>query len=418
MRAILAAALLLAGLPACAGQLYSTAQFQQWYPQYGFIFAAAIQNNCTEQYERYLTGDPGSVPYVDSFGGGGTLSVLTQPVILCILDHTSEYVKSVMASAQVVLGVLPSALALSGATHEELGVLSCIGRRPLLAFLLALGSPAMHLSRAFDSPDLSHVLRKPAFATRQPAMGGRMRIVVSAAEYALVLMAVTNVALLCHDLGVMTICTLMSNLVVAPLIYSLLGLVPYLGGAVAICLRVRREAAGDYEHIGMELGGGSDGQQAPSHTIYTRSDRAKSPLARLADVPRWLQTVARCEFVPCLAQTGVRVRVFGARKSHIFVTWLLSTSIIVMIVLGTTIFSSLMFIGPKEALGVAGRYFASTIVCRLVLTYELSGLRQTAEVVFDSDTSGDGGVVRDEGRRLQKETYQMDSVSRRKATRQ
>lgn len=40
----------------------STSQFKEWYPQYGSIFATALRDNCSAQYERYLTGTIDQVP--------------------------------------------------------------------------------------------------------------------------------------------------------------------------------------------------------------------------------------------------------------------------------------------------------------------------------------------------------------------
>lgn len=53
----------------------------------------------------------------------------------CILDNTGEYVKSVMATAQVLLGVTPTILSILGPSTEELAMLGVVARRPLLAFI-------------------------------------------------------------------------------------------------------------------------------------------------------------------------------------------------------------------------------------------------------------------------------------------
>lgn len=46
-----------------------------------------------------------------------------------------------MVSAQVGLGLMPTILSLIGPSYEELLLLASVGRRPLLALLLYIGSP-------------------------------------------------------------------------------------------------------------------------------------------------------------------------------------------------------------------------------------------------------------------------------------
>ena len=85
----------------------STKQFKHWYPQFGWIFETIVKVNCTAEYDRYLTGIKNHSE-IDFLGGGGIYTAITQPLIECILDHTSEYLKFAMTGAQVVLGVMPT----------------------------------------------------------------------------------------------------------------------------------------------------------------------------------------------------------------------------------------------------------------------------------------------------------------------
>ena len=48
-------------------------------------------------------------------------------------------------------------------------------------------------------------------------------------------------------------------------------------------------------------------------------------------------------------------------------------------VLGTLVFSSTLFIGTLDALGVFTRYLASALVCRMILLVELAGIRGVEE---------------------------------------
>ena len=44
-------------------------------------------------------------------------------------------------------------------------------------------------------------------------------------------------------------------------------------------------------------------------------------------------------------------------------------------IFGTLVFSSTLFIGTLDALGVIARYLASALVCRMILLVELAGIR-------------------------------------------
>src|SRR5688572_30771483 len=92
-----------------------TNQFASWYPQHGHIFETLKQTHCKDEYADYLTANK-SHSKIDVLGGGGEYSVLTQPVVNCILNYTSDYVKNGMTSAQVLLGIMPTVLALLGAS--------------------------------------------------------------------------------------------------------------------------------------------------------------------------------------------------------------------------------------------------------------------------------------------------------------
>jgi hypothetical protein len=60
-------------------------------------------------------------------------------------------------------------------------------------------------------------------------------------------------------------------------------------------------------------------------------------------------------------------------------SWVLSVYVIVHVVYGMLVLSSLYFIGPRDALGVVGRYMASVLVCRVIVMYEIAGLRERCQ---------------------------------------
>jgi hypothetical protein len=48
--------------------------------------------------------------------------------------------------------------------------------------------------------------------------------------------------------------------------------------------------------------------------------------------------------------------------------------------MGTLTFSSLLFIDTTTAVKIFARIFANTVLCRTILMYELTGMRQTVVV--------------------------------------
>ena len=48
-------------------------------------------------------------------------------------------------------------------------------------------------------------------------------------------------------------------------------------------------------------------------------------------------------------------------------------------IFGTLVFSSALFIGTLDALGVIARYLASALVCRMIMLVEIAGIRALEE---------------------------------------
>ncbi|KAL1861623.1 hypothetical protein Daus18300_008739 [Diaporthe australafricana] len=193
----------------------TTSQFKHWFPQYGFIFDGAVKENCVEEYENYLTKVKDS-DRVDWYGGG-------------------------VSSAQVLLGVTPTILAVLGASASELSMVSVVAQRPLLSFLLALGSPSVFASRAFEHSDPNELLRDRKGRLRQSHLRrpARRRL-VAAAQYAAAPGAVANVAELDWELGIKTVCSFWPDNVIGPILWGLLVIPAHVGGGIVLRLQIRR----------------------------------------------------------------------------------------------------------------------------------------------------------------------------------
>ena len=62
------------------------------------------------------------------------------------------------------------------------------------------------------------------------------------------------------------------------------------------------------------------------------------------------------------------------------ITWFTAVGSVFHLFYGTLVFSSIMCISVEDAVPVAVRYLISAFICRLLLMFELSGLRKTLTV--------------------------------------
>ncbi|KAI1344303.1 hypothetical protein F5Y15DRAFT_366118 [Xylariaceae sp. FL0016] len=265
-----------------------------------------------------------------------------------------------MSSAQVLLGLTPTILAVLGPSTDELSVLTVVAQRPGLATLLALGSPSVHMGRAFEHRDPLSQLRERKGRLRQWKPQGWKRWVFAGLQYALAWAAVANIATLNWQLGLKTVCAFWSETIVAPLIWGVLAVPIHILGTLIFRLQVRRVHKNEQaERINFK------------RWLYGTLGRAK----RLF----WTEPM------PSASQEDLYVMVFEERRLLVSLMWMLSPCIIAHIIFGTLLLSSLTFIGPRDAIAVVGRYMSSVLVCRALLMHEIAGLREC----FNSENGGE-----------------------------
>lgn len=265
-----------------------------------------------------------------------------------------------MASAQVLLGVTPTILALLGASAMELSMVSVVAKRPFLSLLLALGSPSVFVSRAFEYADPVELLQDRRGRLRQNTLPSTTRRrLVSAAQYATALAAVGNIAALDWQLGVRTVCSFWPDNVIGPILWSLLVVVAHVSGGVILRLQIRRT---DPDAEALDGVRGKTGTRAWFRGLGSR-----------------IVGVAKTEFRPAASQGDIYITAFPERKWFVFLSWALSTCVIVHVIYGTLVFSSLYFIGPRDAISVVGRYMSSVLVCRIIVMYEIAGIRERCQ---------------------------------------
>ena len=124
-------------LPRVSG--YETGKFLAWFPQFENALSFSWQSGgqCHDIYDDFVGRGQG----------------VCGNVLGCILENTDELRKSTIASAQVVLGILPPLLSALGTSIPEISLLG--PHYPLLTALVTLGAPCFFQTRLteFAHPD-------------------------------------------------------------------------------------------------------------------------------------------------------------------------------------------------------------------------------------------------------------------------
>jgi hypothetical protein len=79
--------------------------------------------------------------------------------------------------------------------------------------------------------------------------------------------------------------------------------------------------------------------------------------------------------VPCILQPPARAESRGGKNSYLVflsLRWLLDIGILAHTILGTLLFSSLLFFSVADSIMVVGRFAASALACKTILSLEMS----------------------------------------------
>ncbi|KAI0898150.1 hypothetical protein F4806DRAFT_461318 [Annulohypoxylon nitens] len=305
-------------------------RFQNFFPVYRDALIAIRNDHCAalwakQQIEPYTTVD-GNCP----------------ALLSCILNNTEEATKGNFSSGLVALGIMPTLLTFLGSMVSETALLS--KRRPLLALLIACGSPAVNPlpTFAYDNP-LERLkaregrLLPPRLLVLSPWQARGIVFV----EYVLVLSAIANVMSASYYAGLWTINTISCDDTWYPIVWAGLTVVLHILGMIALDQRVRvTQTAGS-------TGGFRSG------------------------VLQWF----RNEFTPCITQNKIELHWSGETYLFVFISWCSSISTVAHIFFGTIAFSSIIFIGYVDSIKIIFRFMASAVLCRAVLMFELAGMR-------------------------------------------
>ncbi|KAK8041457.1 hypothetical protein PG994_014464 [Apiospora phragmitis] len=153
-----------------------------------------------------------------------------------LLRHFPEFRKAEMAVSSVILGLIP----VLGATTIEIGAISL--RRPLLAAVLALGSPTVIPKRASDYTPQSvgwNGQNRPVTTGNREAMRKHnlWHGTLHYAVYPIALASLGNVAPLTYQLGYQGVSAFAVGTTFLPMLWAFLALLIHVVGASALYIR-------------------------------------------------------------------------------------------------------------------------------------------------------------------------------------
>ena len=311
------------------------------------------------------------------------LSSSSNLVVECILENTPELIKARMASAQVLMGLTPSLLAILAPQAWQTGIIVSVGKRPLLALLLALGAPTLSpsltsggglkealLKRKGGSAS-NEAMKLPTWLTdiiRDGRVGGHpvWRRLIGAVGWlgfhALAAASVANVAELVYRLITQSFLSFHSGSNWLIIMWTSIGVLVHLLGTVAVWLRIKRQTiypAQDINDLAEDT--------ASSHAAAQRRDgllNITSPFAR---------TKSQIEITP----PGL---------ISMFLTWFTVIYSVAHVFFGTLLFSSFLFISVEDGVGIVLRLLASVVFCRFGMEYEMVMEMRDVEIVDPKTT--------------------------------
>ncbi|KAK7430808.1 hypothetical protein QQZ08_002597 [Neonectria magnoliae] len=330
----------------CLGLAHAvpTHQFDEFFPGWNAYLQGIIHGDCQRDFDFYQSG---------RINANASASSRVTPLINCILNQFPEFRKAELAASAVILGLLPMILQSLGSTTAETALLG--RRRPLLALLLAAGSPAVNVARGSE---IAETLAKFVEVADTPGaipgvqlavLSPHVRPFISVLQYLLVGGAVANVAHLTYRLGVNAIVGFAPETVFMLPLWAFLAMMIHVGGLIVLGVRVKAQGANAGKH---------------------RAERQQHQ--RASGFPSWVLD----EFIPCAFQPA---KFLQYRRETIWspvLSWFLNLGVLAHIVLGTLVLSSLLFFSVKDAVVIVARFAASAIVCRTVVRIELAGMTE------------------------------------------
>ena len=364
-------------VPPCTASLSSTfplLKFASWYPAYeGHLKESSIQY-CNATLQVY-------------FHERDSLAVAHH--LDCILANTTETIKANMASAGIILGLMPGFLANMGPTLSDASTITL--ERPLLSILLAIGAPALYPARPFGDWDPLEGIKGPSRRFSQITMRSFPPLAVSLLQYIIALTACFNTIAVSLALGMKTVLLWKKANSWLPLGWVLLSIVLHVGAAIRLRLFIKTMLSSQRHQSPVT----NHNSAKQSHTVRPRS--------RWYSVSRYFRALGKvidAEIRPCRARTNLRLPSTTDTKdvNEPFFSYLLAISLpllsLMHVFVGITIFSSLVLIGVDDTIGIVIRYSISALAVQLIRGFESTGLHSAYRQRRESEQSKQNSVGR------------------------
>lgn len=311
--------------------------FRKWLPEYKDFFQNTLTEKCLSDYQLWEKQN------------GFQNTTATRLVINCLLQNTEEWRKANMASAIVLIGSIPTVLGLTGSHVAEVTVVGTF--RPWLAILVAYGAPVMNPSPALTNMDPLTLLeaRKKGRGFRIPECLPKWMIVPLL--YLLAIAAVANLVHTCRQFSVGTLFSFAPRLYWLPYVWWATAYWVFLAGALALGARIQCSKSKKMEN----------GKPTP---IWRR---------------------LRNELTTLLPGQDMKLTLKRETKRFIVYSWLNSVLVALHILFGTLMFSSALFVATRDALMLGGRVMVSHLLCRMIVSFELAGLRATVTADYGEE---------------------------------
>ncbi|EJT73788.1 hypothetical protein GGTG_07644 [Gaeumannomyces tritici R3-111a-1] len=281
-----------------------------------------------------------------------------------------------MAISAVLLGLTPTILQSLACSTLDLAFLSL--RRPVLALMLAVGSPIVSPTRAMAfQRGVEEVVAKGAAAAAAPPNAPhhhprplpRGWWLVALAQYAAAGGCVANMANLSYELGVHAMTVISPRFTHQVALWGALVALVHVGASVGLRLRVRVEG------------------RAPP-------DRDAGLPRALAALPGWM----RDEVVPSAYNSTMSFSNLHDGLWFSLLSWAASAANVAITLYSTVVLSGLLFFSIRDSLTIVARYMVSVIVCRAVFALERIGAQaliqpSSAICSIPTSTSRGGGTI-------------------------
>lgn len=327
----------------------------QFFPiQSAKLFNQIRHENCTESYHSYVDARARN----DYRDANHWLFAHEN----CLLDNMTELKKAEMSSALILLGLTPVLLSTMGPSLAEIGLVTL--HRPSLALFLSLACPAVYPSRvmAYADDDVRNILRDriPASATIVTGLKP-WRHIVGVLEWLVAAAAAASTLYTSYELGVRTIFNQDGPVYFMPLILSLFPLLLHITASMSLVVQ-RQRAKRDNTQLN-----GAEGISA------AENNSARQPTTFVDKALAW----ARWELTPTHFHSPIDGAALVPTPAVVVAHWVCRVFAILHVLYGVLVFSSLLFILATDAGIVVVRYLVSALVSKLLLAFQLGGMRVT-----------------------------------------